>query len=68
MSLKLIFFKNNYGLNGQFNIELWNFHSNLLFCKNLKEKPKFSRKRSKNQHGERNEPMLQHFFNKFPMS
>ena len=31
------FFKNIYGLKVQFNIELWSFHPNLLFCRNLKE-------------------------------
>ena len=31
------FFKNIYGLKVQFNVELWSFHPNLLFCINFKE-------------------------------
>ena len=31
------FFKNIDGLKVQFNVELWSFHPNLLFCRNLKE-------------------------------
>ena len=31
------FFKNISGLKVQFNEELWSFHPNFLFCRNLKE-------------------------------
>ena len=38
------FFKNISRLKVQFNAELWSFHPNLLFCKNLKEISKIQQK------------------------
>ena len=40
------FFKNIFGLKIQSDVELWRFHPNLLFCKNLKE---ISRIQQKNE-------------------
>ena len=42
-----LFFKNISDLKIQFNAELWSFHPNLLFCKNLME---ISRIQKKNEY------------------
>ena len=62
------FFKNIFGLKVQFDAELWSFHLNLLFFKNIKEISRIrQKKKSKNQHGARKGPMSQRCFRKFPM-